>query len=307
MMGFFYDSKIRNWIYRNARPLDLTRWQYHFENGSREAVLVALSEYQNEDGGFGHALEADSWNPNSSPIQTYAAIEILKEIDFTQKGHPMIQGILKYLDSGADFSGGIWLNTVTSNNDYPHAPWWHTQSVSTSHDNYNPTAGLIGFVLYFADCSSELYQKCLQIATKAINYLLQAEQMDMHTIMCFISLMDYCKLSQGIDLLPLDPMQDKLKSLVSNSITKDTSVWATSYICKPSRFFNTKDSFFYEDNKEIAMYECSFIQSSRNMEGIWDITWEWTDYPEEWAVSKNWWKGDLVIKNMLFVKGMTAK
>ena len=24
---------IRRWIYRNARPLELARWQYHFENG----------------------------------------------------------------------------------------------------------------------------------------------------------------------------------------------------------------------------------------------------------------------------------
>lgn len=61
-------KKARTFIYRNARPLDLARWQYHFEGGSKEAVLTTLAAYQNEDGGFGHALEPDSWNPNSSPI-----------------------------------------------------------------------------------------------------------------------------------------------------------------------------------------------------------------------------------------------
>lgn len=84
-------QKTRNWIYRNARPLDLSRWQYHFENGNKENVLNALSAYQNEDGGFGHALEADSWNPNSTPIQPWTAIEILHEIDFTSKEHPVIE------------------------------------------------------------------------------------------------------------------------------------------------------------------------------------------------------------------------
>lgn len=59
-------QKAKKFIYRNAKPLDLARWQYHFENGSMEAVLIALSHYQNDDGGFGHALEADAWNPNSS-------------------------------------------------------------------------------------------------------------------------------------------------------------------------------------------------------------------------------------------------
>lgn len=32
-------KKARTFIYRNARPLDLVRWQYHFEGGSKEAAL----------------------------------------------------------------------------------------------------------------------------------------------------------------------------------------------------------------------------------------------------------------------------
>jgi hypothetical protein len=46
---------IRRWMYRNARPLDLARWNFHFEKGGIPPVLEALSAYQNEDGGFGHA------------------------------------------------------------------------------------------------------------------------------------------------------------------------------------------------------------------------------------------------------------
>lgn len=52
-------EKARAFVYRNARPLDLARFQYHFEDGSKAAVMRALSYYQNEDGGFGHAVEAD--------------------------------------------------------------------------------------------------------------------------------------------------------------------------------------------------------------------------------------------------------
>ena len=91
-------KRAKEFIYRNARPLDLARWQYHFENGSKEAVLNTLFYYQNEDGGFAHALEADAWNPNSSPIQTWYATEILREIDFSDANHPIIKNILKSLD-----------------------------------------------------------------------------------------------------------------------------------------------------------------------------------------------------------------
>ncbi len=82
-------DKARKFIYRNARPIDLARWQYHFETGNKEVVLNVLSNYQNMDGGFGHALEADAWNPNSSPIQTWCATEVLREIEFADKNHPI--------------------------------------------------------------------------------------------------------------------------------------------------------------------------------------------------------------------------
>lgn len=114
----------RNFIYKNARPLDIARWKYLFENGCREDVLLALAVYRNEDGGFGDALEPDCWNPNSSPLQTWAATEIIKEIKLDDKQHSVIQGILTYLSSGKDFNGHIWANTILSNNAYPHAEWW---------------------------------------------------------------------------------------------------------------------------------------------------------------------------------------
>ena len=63
-------EEIRIFIYRNARPFELSLWKYFFENGSKEDVIEALTFYQNEDGGFGNALEADSLNPNSSPYTT---------------------------------------------------------------------------------------------------------------------------------------------------------------------------------------------------------------------------------------------
>jgi hypothetical protein len=103
-----YYEKARNFIYKNARPLDIVRWKYLFENGSKEDVLTALIAYQNEDGGFGNALEPDCWNPNSSPMQTWVATEIIKEINLKDKNHPIIQGILNYLSSREGFDGHTW-------------------------------------------------------------------------------------------------------------------------------------------------------------------------------------------------------
>ena len=298
-------ARARAFIYHNARPLDIARFQYHFENGSREAVLAALASYQNGDGGFGHALEADAWNPNSTPIQTWAATEILREIGLTDANHPIISGILSYLASGKDFEGRFWYNTVRSNNDYPHAPWWHTESDSTSHNDYNPTACLAGFILRFAEPGGVLCQLGRRIAKEAIDtYMAGGLLEDMHTAACYTRLSEYIGEAGITDVLDNAALKEKLKLQVKHSITQNTAEWETGYICRPSQFFNSKESPYYDDNKETADYECAFIRKAQLDDGSWAIPWSWADYPEEWAISKNWWKGNGVILNLLYMNGI---
>lgn len=294
----------KGFIYRNARPLDLARWQYHFENGSKEAVLNALSCYQNKDGGFGHALEPDAWNPNSSPVQTWCATEILREINFTDNSHLIVRGILSYLESGKDFNGHFWYNIIRTNNDYPHALWWNTETGRNSHDDYNPAACLAGFIIKYADKDSKIYTLGCRVAKEAvITYMNQGFLSNMATVLCYIRLMQYVEEAGITGIFDFNALKAKLIQQVEYSITKDTAIWETSYICKPSKFFNSKESIFYDSNKEIADYECEFIIKTQLEDGSWNITWKWAAYPDEWAISKNWWKSDIIIKNLLYLRG----
>ena len=64
----------KNFVIKNARPLELSLYKYFFENEDKSNALTELRNFQNDDGGFGHGLEADNWNPNSNPIATNDAI-----------------------------------------------------------------------------------------------------------------------------------------------------------------------------------------------------------------------------------------
>lgn len=97
-------EKAKIFMYRNARPLDLARFQYHFENGDKETVMNILSYYQNKDGGFGHAVEADCWSPNSIPLHSNTAGDIIREIDYEDANHPVIQRLLKWYASKKHFN-----------------------------------------------------------------------------------------------------------------------------------------------------------------------------------------------------------
>ncbi len=296
-------ESIRRWMYRNARPLDLARWQYYFEGGSAEAVLQALAAYQNEDGGFGHALEADCWNPESAPMQTWTASCILREVG-APKGHPVAQGILRYLGSGAHFVDGLWQGAIPSNNDFPHAPWWTFTERSGEDWGYNPTASLAGFILQYDEPGSALYQKGEALATRAAADFIagRTKSDDMHEVTVFWELLACCKAAGRTDLFDEKAYEGRLKSAVRVLIGNDPSDWTQGYVCTPSRFIRSPQSPFYPGSEGLPEQECDLLIQNRNAHGVWNLTWTWGAYEREFAISENWWKANLAIQNLLFLR-----
>ena len=96
------------------------------------------------------------------PAYTYIATALTVEypIGMTDGSHPMIQKLISWYAGGACFNGKSWDITVPSSNDYPHAPWWHSESESTCHTDYNGTAQIAGFLIRYAPRQSEAFHLC---------------------------------------------------------------------------------------------------------------------------------------------------
>ena len=299
-----FDSA-RDFVYRNARPLDLARWHFHFERGGPKHLLNVLGAYQNGDGGYAHALEMDSWNPASAPIQTWAATEVLREIGFARATHPSIRGILRYLESGRDFSNGRWHNTVPGNRDHPHAPWWAPGTDGEIRKTWNPSAALAGFLLRFSSDGTRARELARQVGTSACEALMQGEKAgEMHTLRCFLRLYEYAAEAGNPLGFDLEAMKGRLAAQMDACLTRETALWPTTYACLPSMFISGADSPFYPDFKALAQAECEHIINSQLDDGSWAVNWAWSDYPEQWAVSRNWWKGSMAVDKMLFLKRM---
>ncbi len=298
-------EKSREFIYRSARPLDLARWQFHFEGGSREAVLHTLSFYQNEDGGFGHAIEPDFWNPNSTPIGCWQAANIVREIGLTDPAHPIIQGMLRYLESGADFDGERWYNTVSTNNAYPHAIWWECRDeTGTPFDN--PTAALAGFILRFAEKGSSLYQKGVQIAEASISRYMNGAEPEMHLIRCYLQLLDYAQ-QAGVSISGADELEKRLYAEIKTLLPDDPARWKNEYLAKPSQFIFSESSPLFALYPALIRAECAFIREGQQPDGSYPIPWNWaTGYPE-FEIAAGWWKSDCALQNMLFLRLAAGK
>ena len=290
----------RAFMYRCARPLELALWQYHFEGGTAENVLRALAFYQNEDGGFGHALEADNWNPNSSPLTTQTATDILYAVD-APADHPIVQGVLRYLDSGADFDAEHrqWPGSVPSNNDHPRATWWTWDGKDAFQ--YNPTAGLAAFILRYADKSSAVYKKGVRLAQEAVDWLLnQPPFAEKHVVYLFLRLAEF---AQGHPIAGLDRLQERLHAQVPLCVCTDMSKYGVEYVDRPTALITGPQSPYHPDIAATADAECGFLIASQLADGSWPVPWKWwNEYTDEFAVAAMWWKGHIVLKHILYLR-----
>ena len=291
--------RIERWMRRNARPLEFALWNFHFDHGNKKNVLDALSAFQNEDGGFGHALEADSHNPLSSPLQTADAIEIIESIGGCSAETPMIQGILGYLQSGKDFHDGRWDLIVASNDAYPHAPWWNTKSDSEKRSTFNPTAILCGFGLKYAQKDTDFWKRCLKIARNLIDKHLNQSDVEMHPLLCLVYLYTI--------LLMLDPKDDLYLRAYAQLITDEKKVILDdlesreSYKCFPTHFIRSTQHPLYETMRGLVDEDLDRILTQINDEGLWDLNWGWGNYPEAFAVSTLWWKARIAFRNCVLL------
>jgi hypothetical protein len=116
-----------SFIWSAARLVDRHRYALLFEGCTAEPVIDALRGYRNPDGGFGHGLEPDLRSPGSQPVPTLYALEILNEAGAADG--ELARGARGWIGSIAEPDGGI-PNALAGFEDYPHAPWFTTESGS---------------------------------------------------------------------------------------------------------------------------------------------------------------------------------
>jgi arginine/ornithine N-succinyltransferase beta subunit len=56
-------GRASQYLLTQARPLERALFEHRFEGANMDKVIAELAGFQNEDGGFGQALEADLRTP----------------------------------------------------------------------------------------------------------------------------------------------------------------------------------------------------------------------------------------------------
>ncbi|KAB8145007.1 hypothetical protein F8S13_04005 [Chloroflexia bacterium SDU3-3] len=173
-------KRAASYIWGNARLIDRQIFSHLFLGGPRQAALDALRAYQNNDGGFGHALEPDIRTPLSAPQPVEIAFHVLDMLH--SFADPMVARACAYLQGITTPEGGVpyVLPTVAG---YPHAPWWTPSENPPA--SANPTAALAGLLLKHGVAHPWLEQ-AVPFCWKAIEQSDSTEYHDLMPMICFL-------------------------------------------------------------------------------------------------------------------------
>jgi len=136
-------EKAATFIWQNGRLLERRLFDLFFRGGSKEDVLKVLKAYQNEDGGFGHALEPDLRTPDSQPLFVEFALRTLHEARIRDR--ELALRVFEYVSRMADPDRGIATVTASSRH-YPRAPHWSNPAYE--QPDFSQLAGIIGLLYW---------------------------------------------------------------------------------------------------------------------------------------------------------------
>ena len=295
-------ERARGFMYRNARPIDLARWKLHFEGGDPGEILTCLAAYQNPDGGFGHGLECDALNPESSPMQTWSATTYLRLIDMYDPANPIVAGLLNHLTRGRDFDGHRWAYSVASNNDHPHAPWWHFDAAAPRFD-YNPTAALAGYMLRASEPGSAANVLARRIAREAFDWAMERELPPEMHLLPGLRTLCWDVMIAAPELFDTSALLEKVERRMVELVVEDADKWDVEYCAMPSNFIMGPQDPLLVPLGELAMREADWLLSKQEPDGAWPITWSWGEESAAFHLSANYWRGGLIFKNIFTLLG----
>ncbi|UCC77847.1 MAG: hypothetical protein JSW37_05635 [Anaerolineales bacterium] len=291
-------ARARHFLKARARPLERAMFEFRFEGAGADAVAVELAHFQNEDGGFGHALEPDLRTPSSSALATGIGLRMLRELGCSPE-HPMVRKAVHYLLRTCDHRANVWRVAPEDSNAYPHAPWWHDEDGSLARTFGGfliiPRAELVALLLHFSatvphDWLHELAERTVA-DIEAVDPLGTGGGSDLI----------YALRLAETEQLPTDlkrRLVSRVRSVIPAVVSHDAQEWE-SYVITPLRVAPSPRSSVADLLRQDVQAHLDYVIEHQKPEGTWDPTWTWGDsYPEVWKQARLEWRGKLTLETL---------
>jgi hypothetical protein len=290
-------DRARRFLNTQARPLDRAMFEHRFEGASAEDVVAELAHFQNEDGGFGRALEPDLRTPSSSALATGVALRALKELRCSAD-HPMVRAAVRFLLATFDHSTNVWRVVPRDANSFPHAPWWHDEqgSLARTFDDFQiiPRAEIVGLLHHYAALvPADWLNEVTEHAVAAIETMEADKFGGGGDTLCYaLSLAETKALPQSFK----DRLIPRLRALTVTVVSRDPQEWA-SYSAPPLKVAPSPHSLIADLLWDDLQVHLDYQIDRQTPAGTWEPTWSWGDfYPGVWEQARREWRGHLTLE-----------
>ena len=283
-------QKAQTFFETQARPLDRTLYAYHFQNGTQEPVLIELAKFQNDDSGFGNALEPDLRLRDSSVIATSTALQILVELGIGSE-HPLVTESMQYLLNNYDPSRSAWPIAPPNTQDAPCAPWWDDPSGFNWLSN--PRPAIVSYFFEYPDLvPADLRDELVESVLSYLESL--SDEIEMHELYCYLQLLEVKTLPKALR----DRMLGKLEPAVKKAVSTDPATWE-GYGLQPLSIVNGPEARFADMFSGVIDQNLDFLIEKQGENGAWWPAWSWGDrFPEAWEIARTQWTGPLTLGNL---------
>lgn len=254
-------EKAANFIWKHGRLLERRIFEYVFLGGSKNNVLTSLKAYQNDDGGFGNAIEPDLRAPNSQPLYLEFALRTLYDCNI--KDEDLARKACDYLSNQADLKKGI-PTILSSSANYPRAEHWNNPQ--STEPSFSRLTGLVG-LLKWQGIEDPWLDKATEICLKDIH---TKKYDDAHTILTAFYLLESLPQTKNIKGL----FQKLSKELITANFFRLDAA-SLSYGLSPLEFSPSSTSYCRSIFSDDTILEhLKVLESQQDDDGGWQIEWE---------------------------------
>lgn len=291
-------EKAVSFIENYARDLDKAVLEYEFGDGKKGDVIWQLSQFQNEDGGFGNALEPDIHLKSSSVIVTTVAFQYMDWIDINPD-HKLVKEGISYLLQNMENDGNMvyWSFSGLDINDEPHAPWWSIEKISPPKltDWPNPNAEIIGYLNRYKKLVPE---ENLSQANRTLSHHL--EQVP---YMKEFSWFNYLCWKRSLPHLPAE-LLSKVFNMLDLSFSDHGGLEEMNLeIVHIQDIVTEKSSYLYEKYPVTVEKLLRENVQHQQEDGGWYPSWSWGD-DQLWDKVRMEWAGKITLELLMTLKYM---
>ncbi|MBD3922489.1 hypothetical protein H8B09_27295 [Paenibacillus sp. PR3] len=250
-----------HYIWANARLLERRVFDHAFFGGSAHDVVQALRAYQNDDGGFGNALEPDLRAPDSQPLFAEFGLRTLYESRIQDAA--LASDVCRYIAQHADLKQGIATITESSRH-YPRAEHWnHPQSEQPS---FSRLTGLVG-LLKWQGIQNAWLDNAVDVC---LRHIASEKYEDSHTILTAFCLLESLPQTEAIKKL-YGKLSDELMAAQWFRLDAATE----GYGLTPLDFAPVANSYCRPLFSDAVIEEhLKALASEQDEDGGWPIQWQ---------------------------------